>query len=176
MKLTLSFEERDYVQSYLYDWSYSPLRKKQRIRIVGYALFSIIVFTLLIGSKDVVAGAVSFIMLGTYLIWYLKTGIKKSNTEHYQKYVTEKLSSVFGKDTHIEIHDDYIFNYDDTGEAKLYTTNIEELIETREYFYIRLKTSNKIIIPKRQVSNHEQFLDKMNEIGFCPRKDLEWEW
>ncbi len=67
-----------------------------------------------------------------------------------------------------------------TGELKIYFSGISEIAETGEYFYMKLKSGNTIIIPKKKLEDKEKVENKIREITENYKikfiSELNWIW
>lgn len=76
-----------------------------------------------------------------------------SYVRHYRKFVRETYSSSFGKHYTLNFNDDFIGLADGAAETKIMVQDIDEVFETIKHFFIKLKTSPSIIIPKKELES-----------------------
>jgi hypothetical protein len=73
-----------------------------------------------------------------------------------------------------------IETYDITGEAKINLTQIENVTEIVDYFYLKMKSGGHIIIPKYKINNSSEVREKLKAL--CDKlsidfiTDLNWKW
>jgi len=57
---------------------------------------------------------------------------------------------------------------------------IEEFNEISDYYYFKLKTNERLIIPKREIHNKESFLEMVENLqkkyNITITKELDWKW
>ena len=180
MKLEYSLEKNDYVTFHLFAASQSPriigIRKNRRLLFpLIYLGFSIVSYFI-----EGLGLALIFFIIG--LSWFLFYPFyeRKRYIKHYEKFIDENHKNRFGKIETLEFEEEYILSKDYTGEAKLFISEIEELNEIKDYFFLKFNSGVSLIIPKSSINN----LDQMNQylkalILRLNRKhniDLAWRW
>jgi len=180
MKLEYALEKSDFVVFQLYTASKSERikRKRFRIKIIFPLIYLVLgLFSLLI--NDIVL-CIFFIIVGS--AWYLFYPKYESNRyiKHYQSYIDENYKNRFGKSETIEFEDDAILSKDYTGESKLYLSEIEELNEINEYFFLKFNSGVSLIIPKNGILSSEpldRYLkDLSSRLKIKHYIDLDWKW
>lgn len=79
----------------------------------------------------------------------------------------------------IKVDKDHFLVSDETGESRIKTTEIDKIIEIKNYFFIRINSTVHLIIPKNQFKDGilDQFIKKVqkwskNDITEMP----DWKW
>jgi hypothetical protein len=105
---------------------------------------------------------------------------RKKYIKHYEKHIEENYKNRFGKLESLEFEEKQILSKDYTGEGKLFLSEIEELNEIKDYFFLKFNSGVSLIIPKRGIDNLEQMNQFLNAL--CSRLnkkhniDLDWRW
>lgn len=99
---------------------------------------------------------------------------------HYQKFVAETYKNRFNEIATIKFSADCIEASDKMSETKINNVEIQEIIETGEHIYLRMKSGSSLIIPKSKIESVGDFrttlyelAGKMN-INFL--SELKWKW
>jgi hypothetical protein len=180
MKLEYTLEKSDFVVFQLYAASKSDRIKRKRFR-------NKIIFPLIYLALGLISLLINDITLCTFSIlvgsiWYLFYPKYERNRyiKHYQSYIEENYKNRFGKSETIEFENDAILSKDYTGESKLYLTEIEELNEINDYFFLKFNSGVSLIIPKNGILSSEpldQYLvDLSTRLNIKHGIDLDWKW
>lgn len=106
--------------------------------------------------------------------------MKGKYRKHYEKYLEENYKNQFGKKGVLNFEEDYIVAKDDLGEGKYKVSEIIEINEIAEYFFLKLSSGQSLIIPKQQLKSIEDFNKEIQEIvkqnNFQHNIELNWEW
>ena len=69
---------------------------------------------------------------------------------------------------------------DVNAETKIKYQSFEVIEEIKDYFFFKLKTGERLIIPKRAINNQEDFADEIRNFQKNCRidclKELDWKW
>jgi hypothetical protein len=107
---------------------------------------------------------------------YLKSVYKK----HYQKYIEDIYKNRFGEVSTISFNDKSIDCLDRTGESKINYMEIEEIFETGDYFFLKMKSGVVLIIPKTKVENFEKVKVELKNLSYKLQinysQELKWKW
>ncbi|MDO9375632.1 MAG: YcxB family protein [Ferruginibacter sp.] len=180
MKLAYSLTEDDFLQHQLFIASKSERIKKKRLRswiIVTLAFFCLAFLFFTSGNSIlkyyfIAAGVLSLVLYPVYLRSYYKSHYKKFISEHYKDRLNENSIVIFSEEN--------IETFDTTGESKIKLTQIEEIVETGSYIYLKLKVGGSLIIPKLRVQNFDHVrleLQKLSDQLNVPFvTELNWKW
>jgi len=111
------------------------------------------------------------LLFGVFYPRYFKWRYKK----HYQSYNKENYSKSFGKSIVLEIHLDYIFSKDQTGEGKINHSEIERIDEIQRLILIKISNGNSLVIPKEQI-NISSLKHDLKRLNFTINRYLDWKW
>src|SRR5690606_4137973 len=177
MNLHYQLTGSDYLEFQLYTASRSEFHKKRRRKLrliipVFYILFTLYLYFVnqyvTIALIFLVIGAIWFFIYPLYSRWLYKNHFKKYVKTHYQNRI--------GKPIEIEFNQKSIVAKDFTSESTIDITKLKELVETKDHFFIKLATDTSLIIPKRELSNHSEFKDKITGYGTAYMNELDWAW
>lgn len=180
MTLTFSLDQNDYLQQQLFSASKTRRIKKQRLSAWMIVSWSMVVLGVLFyKSKNMFLtyyflafGIISFLFYPFYQRWHDKN--------HYAKFTADNYKNRFGQTIHVEFTEFAIECNDITGESKIHLMGIENITETGDYFYPKLKSGETIIIPKAKIDEVSELRMELKQI--CNRlsidfiEDLNWKW
>lgn len=180
MTLQYSLDEHDYLEHLLFTATKSDTIKKKRLKnwIITTAVFFClsIVFFFTHDMKLVygcwIIGLITFIFYPMYERHHYK--------KFYQKHAADAYKERSNVPCTVTINETTIDTKDKTGETKLNLSELKDIVETGRYFYLRLKSSGSLIMPKQKMGNQEilhlelQHLASRLNIPFST--DLGWEW
>ena len=158
MTISFKLDENDYLQYHLFNDSKSSRIKKRRRS--GYVWFIIIVACMFfIFSQNPnrtpafryigLITAFSFVLLYPfYTKWFYKN--------HYKKFVKETYKNCFGEISTISFTENFIEVTEITGETKIKLTEIEEVFETAQHFFINIRNESALNIPKMGIENVDE--------------------
>lgn len=179
MEISLNFklQNSDFLAYHLYASSKSKNQNRQRlmVRILVPAFYFLLYLTLFLryGIRVIdlwlVLFAISWLAFyPLYSKWKYKRHFLKTVEENYQNRINQPIS--------IRLEEDQIFIKDFTSESTIETSAIKELIETKDHFFIKLKTEISLIIPKEAIENHSEFKDRLALFGAQYIDELNWKW
>jgi len=180
MKIEYILDKNDFLEHQLYESSKSPTMTKTRfagrIRIpVIYFILAFIIYILV----DILFAA---IFIGIGILWYFAYPyfIRKKFTKHYDKLVQEYFKNRFGKQVSLVFGDEFIETFDSEAESKLRISEIDEIIEIENYYFIKMASGFSLIIPKLQIRNLNELKDTLSNLvrNFKIKHhiELDWKW
>lgn len=180
MKVNYILDENDYLQFQLYTASKSDRIKKQRkkswiIMTLAFLSLSFLFYTTEMKSLMYYFAVFSILSLILFPIYS-----KKRYYNHNKKYNLETYKNRFGNTCTITFDEINIISSDPTAETSINLSAIEEIAETSQYIYLKIKTGGSLIIPKLKVENInlvQTYLENLAEklkINF--NKELSWRW
>ena len=95
---------------------------------------------------------------------------------HFKKHVEENYKNRINKPVEININENSVNAKDFTSESKISGTELKELIETKNHFFIKLTTDLSLILPKHAIENKAEFKKHITELGAEYVDELNWEW
>lgn len=165
MTLKYTLTENDFLQQQLFTASKSGRIKKQRRKSWIINSFTILCLSYLFyqsGNNFLTYYFLGFGILFVCLFpWYLKSHYKK----HYKKFIQDTYKNRFGVTVTVKFNQDCIETFDITGESKINLSEIEEIIETGEYIYLKMRTGGKLIIPKLRIDYVDRLREELKKIA-----------
>ncbi|GHC65185.1 hypothetical protein SAMN05421855_1373 [Ulvibacter litoralis] len=177
MTINYQLTNLDFLEYQLYSSSKSESHKKKRFRS-RYIVF--ILYTLLglyfayknenksIGGIIASLGLLWFAFYPIYAKWNYK--------RHFKKHVEENYKNRINKPVEIDFDENYVNAKDFTSESKINGTELKELIETKNHFFIKLTTDLSLIVPKHSIENQTEFKKRVTELGAEYVDELNWKW
>ena len=178
----MTLDENDYLTYQLYTASKTPRIRRARIR--GWILTTVTLlcsaylffesYNDFLGYYFLVASALSLTIYPIYSRWRYK--------RHYKKYIKDTYMNRFGQESELEISNDVIVTKDKTGEGKINTTEIEEINEIKDFYFVKVKTGVSLIISKVKADSKDlEAIEKaLKELADKKRikwnVDLDWKW
>lgn len=176
MKIDFTLEAKDFLAYQLYTASKSKRIKRSMLRTYLIWLVGCILFGIYFYWKENNALAIYFgiISLASALFFfkYLKWRYKR----HYRNHIKENYKNKINQLVKIEFKDGFIYSQDKTGEAKIDLSQLLEINEITEYFFLKMSTGDSLILPKRVVENQEKLKEKFQNLGLKINEELNWKW
>ncbi|WP_185146634.1 YcxB family protein [Chryseobacterium sp.] len=180
MTLQFSLDETDYLNYQLFTASKSRniIKKRQRNR------FLLPVFFIVLGlfPRFDLTERFAQIYILIALLWLLLYPLweKKMYINHFKKHITEHHKNNFGRTSTLEFEERAIIAKDENSESKISFNEFEQIDEVPSAIYIKLKSGQSIILPKKSANNIDEikvFLRNLsNDIKIKYIDDNEWKW
>lgn len=121
---------------------------------------------------------IGILFAGIGIVWYLFYPMysKWRYKKQFQKYVEENYKNRVNKLIEIDFNENSVNTKDSTTESKIKGTELKELVEIKEHFFIKLTTDSSLIIPKQHVIDFVEFKRKVTDLGADYVNELDWEW
>lgn len=180
MTLTYSLTENDFLQSQLFTASKTKHIKNQRTQSwIAFSLsFFVIGYFFFNTEKDFLF--YYFIGVGILSAFLFPLYQKSYYRRHYQKHIAEIFKNRIGQTATITFTSSSIECFDKTGETKMNLTEIEEIFETGEYFFLKMKSGASLIIPKSKVENTDDLKTELRTLSDNLKvnytTELNWKW
>jgi hypothetical protein len=179
MKFTIDYDINDFLQYQLYTASKSKRIKDTRKKswLITSACF--IILSLVFYEADKMFFTYYFLFAGIISLAFFPIYQRKKYKKHYEKYVKENYSQRLDSTCEIDIRLPYIFTRDKTGESTINTSEIIEVNEISEYFFLKVSTNMSFILPKRSF-DYKDMLEELNKMvnlnKIVINKELNWTW
>jgi len=177
MNINYQLTNTDFLEYQLYTSSKSELHKKRRFRSRIIIPIIYILFGLYLANKNQNNG-IGIVFAGVGILWfafypkYAKWRYKR----HFAKYVEETYKNRINKLVEIDFDENSVNAKDFTSESKINGTELKELIETKNHFFLKLTTDLSIIVPKNAIDNKSEFKKLVTELGAEYVDELNWKW
>lgn len=175
MKFEYTLQEEDYLSFQLYTAQQRPrfyLRQKN-----GRFFLAMIFATMGIYfgySKE--WGMVAYFSLLTIVIFlFYPRYFRWRQKMHYLRFVRQHYRSAFNAVETFERSGKTVKLSNQTGEGILPQDELESWVETGQHFYILLKSSSGLVIPKAQVEE-DAFRKELMALNLSHTEHLNWKW
>ncbi len=176
MKFEYQIQEQDYLDFQLYTASKSPrFEKKQRNGRYFITLCSLITACYFTYVQD--WGMVAYFGLTTAVFflfypWYFKWRQKV----HYTKYIRRNYKNLFGRSEEMEVKGKTLELTNSTGKGQIKASELEKFIETKNHFFIQMKSGASLIIPVYKMDDAAALRSQINGMKIPVEKDMDWTW
>lgn len=181
MRYQYKLSEQDFLIHTLYSVSKNPLQKKQVRKTIIYLVIAFSVLLINVYNQNSTKVFIVFVLIYTFIICFFvfflnKFFIKK----HYKRSNKQSLGIRFNKEAILDFKDNFIETSGMDIKLEIKYDAIEEFNEIPDYYYFKLKTNERLIIPKREIHNKESFLEMVNNLqkkyNITTTKELDWKW
>jgi len=180
MNLTYSLSENDFLEHQLYTASKNERIKQQRLKTWLIYAAALLILSLLFYQSGNTLMTRYFLILGLIVLCFFPFYQKWYHKNHYRKYIADTYKNRFGQTANISLNEDCIETSDITGELKINLSGIENIVETGDYFYIKIRTGGHLIIPKFKLADSDSVRQELQNL--CSKllvdfiDDLNWRW
>lgn len=180
MEIQYVIEANDYLQYQLYRASTLPKVKIKRIKEWLITPFTFFCLAFLFSTTEktflmnyfLVLGFVATVCMPFYTAWRYK--------RHYKQHVNEVYKHNFGKMVTIRIMEDYIEAIGEDGETKFKLSQISEINEITDYYFLQFASGPAVIISKQKTINRDELVTKIQQIAIKfnvkHNINLNWKW
>lgn len=177
MTINYQLTNADFLEYQLYTSSKSELHKKRRFRsrIIIPILYLVlgIFFANQNGKFEI---GIAFVLFGILWFVFYPMYSKWRYKNHFKKHVEENYKNRINKPVEIDFDENSVNAKDFTSESKINGTELKELIETHNHFFIKLTTDLSLIVPKHSIENQAEFKKRVTELGAEYVDELNWKW
>jgi len=180
MTFELKIDENDYLTYQLFVASKSATiqRKRKRNKII------VPIFYLVLGAsgfyqKNHLMG-ILFCVLA--VLWFFIYPLWERNNyiKHYKNFIQENYKNAFGKSAFLDISDQTIIIKDELSEAKVSTSEIQEIYEIPTTIFIRMKAGKTLILPKEKIATIQELKTELISLADVLKisyvSDENWVW
>lgn len=175
----MTLDENDFLTFQLYTASKTPRIKRQRIRgwILSAVLFLCLSYLFYQSDNDflgiyfLIITCLSIVFYPFYTRWRYK--------RHYRRYIQDTYKNRFGENCTIEFDDKAIITRDSSGESRINKSELEEINEIRDYYFIKTKSGVSLIISKAKTENIDLVKNEIALLvssGVKINVELDWKW
>lgn len=101
---------------------------------------------------------------------------RRKYRKHYSDYIQENYTNRTGITGSLSVDEEYVSLEDTCSESRFKITEVKQIVEIKNYYFIENNQSMTIIVPKKTI-NSEQFITKLEAILNIQRiEELDWEW
>jgi len=176
MKLNYKIDEIDFLTFQLYTCSKSERiqKKKKKNHILlsaGFFLAAIWFYII-----DLQLTAICSFIYAVFTALFYPRFFNKKHKKHYQSYIREHYAQRFGTTEELEFNNKTIASKDKVGEGYINLDHVELINEIESHYFIKISTGQSIIIPKKQISNNQEFKTHLKSLGLKINNDTNWKW
>jgi hypothetical protein len=176
----MTLDENDFLTFQLYTASKTPRNKNSRIRswvltVVTFACMAFLFYysdNEYLGYYFLALSGLSLILFPFYSRWRYK--------QFYLRYIRDNFKNRFGEHTELEFNDDSFVARDKTGEVKINKSEIEEINEIKDYYFMKTRTGLTLIISKTKADDIERVRREVRSLveihGIPHNIELNWKW
>lgn len=177
MTLNYALTNADFLEYQLYASSKSELHKKNRFRSRIIVAIIYILMGLYFANKNENIG-VAIIMSGIGICWFAFHPMysKWKYRRHFKKHVEENYKNRIGKPVEIDFNGQSLNTKDVSSVSSINGSELKELIEIKNYFFIKLKMDISIVVPKHAIPNEAEFKQRVINLGAEYVDELNWTW
>lgn len=180
MELNYNLNEPDYLHFQMYYASKNETITKQRrlsrtLVLVVCALIGILFFlerNMFVGWYFVIAGFICYIFFPKYLNWFYKRIFRKNIARTYKDIVPVHIW--------LRFDDEKVVILDRGRTTSFSIDKIEEIIELKDYFYLRMSAIEYVLIPKEELNNEDDirlYLQGLaGKFSLTYSLELDWKW
>lgn len=98
---------------------------------------------------------------------------------HFKKFVKERFESIRDVEYSIELNEDNIIADSRIGKVIINSSEISEITETKDYFFIKISSGDTLTLPKRYFSGDSlsQAISRISQKHkLSVNNELNWEW
>lgn len=125
-----------------------------------------------LGIYFLIATGLSLTLFPFYSRWRYK--------EHYLKYVRDTYKDKFGKEGEIDFDDDTVMIKGKGSEVKVNKSEIEEVDEIRDFYFIKTRIGVVFIVSKNKSNDIEKINNEIRSMIETQRLkhniELDWKW
>jgi hypothetical protein len=176
----MTLDENDYLTFQLFTASKTPRIKNGRIRswILSIILLLSLAFLFYESNND--ALAVYFLILSGVAAIFYPMYSRWRYKSHYLKFIRDTFKNRFGESCELIMEGDTIITKDRSGEFKMNKSEIEEINEIKDYYFLKTRTGASLIISKRKSGELErlghQIKSLVDNYGVKHNVELDWRW
>jgi hypothetical protein len=180
MTIELKIDENDYLTYQLFVASKSATiqRKRKRNKIIMPILY------LMLGASGFYQNnqLMGILFCVFAVLWFIIYPLWERNNyiRHYMNFIKVNHKDSFGKSAFLEISNEHIFVKDEFSEAKVSTSEIDEIYEIPTTIFIRMKAGKTFILPKDKIAEIESLKSVLSELAnflkISYAIDENWKW
>lgn len=177
MNINFQLTKSDFLAYHLYSASTSILHKKRRFRSRVVVPIIYMLFGLYMGISNEDPGIVILfsIIAILWFVYYPKYS-KWRYEKFFSKYVEQNHHNQVDKPVKVSLHENSLSTKDSEGETQTQGSELEEIVETQDHFYLILSTETSLIFPKASIKNKEKLVEWATGQGANYVNELDWTW
>jgi hypothetical protein len=179
MTVVFDIAENDYLQANLFFASKDKTVKRAIIRVWLLVPLGVLLLGLAFPAKDKTSSYIFTAILVIVLLIFYPFYIKRRYKQRYRKSIKDNYKTRIGELT-IVFHSEIIEIYGKTVSSKVDITEIEEVTETGDYFFAKLRSNSMLIFPKNRINEISMLRDEFKKVTTMLNvsfgTELNWRW
>jgi hypothetical protein len=180
MTVEYKIDENDFLTHQLYLASKSERITKKRQRNKTIVPLGYFVLGVLFLFQDRIQLAAIFLIISALWFFIYPLWEKRHYVNHYKAFIKENYKERTDRSATLAFDNDFILSKDIGGEAKILTTELQEICEIPSHVFVRLKGGISIICPKDKIANYGELKTRLKELANHLKIKYEienkWEW
>lgn len=176
MKLNIQLTLEDYLEYQLY--SSSKSKNQNRNRFISRIIVPIVYLFFCVYYFVEQNNDTSLVFLLVAILWYLIYPLysRWHYKRHFKKHIEENFKNRINKPVELIIDDSSIIITEQTSQSKTNNTDLKNLIELKNHFFIKLSTDVSLIIPKKFIEDQSNFKELLISNGAEYVNETNWSW
>lgn len=176
MKFEYKIEAGDFLEFQLFTATHDAIIQKRKKK--GWTLFTIVCIILATLSflNATIILAIYFAVLAVIIGFFYPRYFKWRYKKQYGNFIIRNYNKRFGEVAEMEITKDHIFSKDNVAQGKVKIEDIQEINETPNHFFIKIKSGISFILPKYHINPPIDLKAYFSEIGVPVKDALDWKW
>ena len=176
--LKYKLSEEDFLQLNLYHFDVEKSFKKNSQKVIVIFLIIISILLIYFFYKNEKIYSITLALVAFFILIFHKRNMKSKFKKMFKKNI-QQYKNRFDKIVELRITENEIEVKSVAGNTQFYKSQIKNIIETKDYFFIRLQPE-AIVIPKRELENENKVSENLTllsaELKVEFKKNLEWKW
>ncbi|WP_018628903.1 YcxB family protein [Niabella aurantiaca] len=180
MILTYQPNQNDFLQNHLFIASKTVRIKKKRRRSWLMVTAVMALLGLLFYQSGNTFLARYFFIFGIFSLLFYPLYQRVQYRDHYDKFIEDAYRNRIGRPITLKLTDAAIETTDSGSTSSIHSSEIENITETGDYFYFKLKTGAYLSLPKKAADDIHALTDELKQR--CGRlqieyiEELHWKW
>lgn len=180
MTFTYPLSQNDFLQYHLFVASKTVRIKKKRRRSWLTVTAVMALLGLLFYQSNNTFLACYFFIFGAFSLLFYPLYQRIQYRNHYNKFVEDAYRNRIGRPVTLKLTDTAVETRDSGSASSINLSEIENITETGNYFYLKLKTGEYLILPKKAADDINSLADELKQR--CSRLQIQyieeqnWKW
>ena len=165
MIVTYRIDQADFLTYHLYMASTSDLIKKRRRNnwITPPILYFLIGLHAIYNDTPFL-GIIFFIFAILWLLFY-PIWQRRRYANHYKSIIKESYNECHERSSTLEVDNEVIITKDEGSESKIFTTELENIVEIPSAIFVKLNTAQSFILPKDKIDDIVNLTVRLKELA-----------
>jgi membrane protein implicated in regulation of membrane protease activity len=152
MKFEYQLSEEDFLAYQLYTAFHSDsVKRKMRNGRLWLSLGALMLGALCFMVQYLIMG-VYFVLIAVLVLLFFSRYFRWRYQRHFRNHIREHYTERMGVTQSIEFTKDHLRLADKTSEGKVDLSEIKEVVETNQQFFVQLASGISVIVPKNEIN------------------------